>query len=180
MAKKQTHLPESEALEQCLKDIATGSQEAFEELYHRTSSGIYAFALSLVKNAHDAQDIMHDTYLRVYSAAPAYQSNGTPMAWILTITRNLCYNHLNDRKRIAEIAPDEWDLHLPPVEDSAREDRIALTEGLKILTDEERQIVILHAVSDLKHKQIAELLNLPLSTVLSKYRRSIQKLEKNL
>jgi RNA polymerase sigma-70 factor (ECF subfamily) len=48
---------------------------------------------------------------------------------------------------------------------------------LKLLSDEERQIITLHAVSGLKHRQIAELLDIPLSTVLSKYNRAIKKLQ---
>lgn len=176
---KQLHAS-PEALEQCLQGIATGSREAFETLYRLTHGGIYAYALSLVKNDHDAQDVMHDTYLKIYSAAESYRPQGTPLAWILTITRNLALSKLRERQKTADIAPEEWDIHLPPREDLDREDRLVLTEGLKTLTDEERQIVLLHAVSDLKHRQIAEMLGIPLSTVLSKYRRALKKLKKTL
>ena len=51
---------------------------------------------------------------------------------------------------------------------------------LKLLSDEERQIITLHAVSGLKHRQIAELLDIPLSTVLSKYNRAIKKLRNKI
>ena len=53
-----------------------------------------------------------------------------------------------------------------------------LTECLKNLSDEERQIVMLHAVSGFKHREIARLLEMPLSTVLSKYNRAMKKLRK--
>lgn len=51
---------------------------------------------------------------------------------------------------------------------------------MKQLTDQERQIVMLHAVAGFKHREIAELLELPLSTVLSKYRRALKKLRHSL
>ena len=51
---------------------------------------------------------------------------------------------------------------------------------LSQLSDEERQIVTLHALTGCKHREIAAVLNIPLSTVLSKYRRALRKLEKAL
>ena len=51
---------------------------------------------------------------------------------------------------------------------------------MKVLGDQERQILILHAVTGLKHREIAEMLGMPLATVLSKYARSLKKLKKAL
>lgn len=58
------------------------------------------------------------------------------------------------------------------------EERIVLEAAFRILNVEERQIVVLHAVSGLKHKEISQIMRRPLSTVLSKYNRAIKKLEK--
>jgi RNA polymerase sigma-70 factor (ECF subfamily) len=60
------------------------------------------------------------------------------------------------------------------------EDRIVLEGAFQVLNDEERSIVLLHAVSGMKHKEIASILNKPLSTVLSKYNRAIKKLNQEL
>lgn len=57
------------------------------------------------------------------------------------------------------------------------EDRLVLESMLAFLTDEERQIVTLHALTGLKHREIAALLELPLPTVLSKYNRALKKLK---
>ena len=51
---------------------------------------------------------------------------------------------------------------------------------MTVLSEEERQIVLLHAVSGMKHRELSELLELPLSTVLSKYARALAKLKKAL
>ena len=56
------------------------------------------------------------------------------------------------------------------------EDRLVLSKMLELLSEEDRQIVVLHAVSGMKHREIAQIMHLPVSTVLSKYRRSLQKL----
>ena len=50
------------ALESCIARIAGGSQDALADLYGKTRSAIYGFALSILKNAHDAEDILHDAY----------------------------------------------------------------------------------------------------------------------
>ena len=55
-----------------------------------------------------------------------------------------------------------------------------LAAALKTLGDEERKVVLLHAVSGLKHREIAQDLGLPLSTVLSRYNRALKKLKRYL
>ena len=60
------------------------------------------------------------------------------------------------------------------------EDREVLSAALGVLGEQERQIVLLHAVSGLKHREIAQLMELPLATVLSKYHRGLKKLKKKL
>ena len=57
------------------------------------------------------------------------------------------------------------------------EDKVVLQQCMENLSDTERQIVVLHAVSGFKHRQIAELLDLALPTVLSKYHRAIKKMK---
>ena len=102
------------------------------------------------------------------------------MAWILTITRNLCLLKLRERKRMADIPPENWEPYLQACENASPEDRLILTECMKLLSDEERQIVILHAVAGFKHRETAKLLELPLSTVLSKYNRAMKKLKNHI
>ena len=57
------------------------------------------------------------------------------------------------------------------------EDRQVLQEALARLEPEERQVILLHAISGLKHREIAQLLERPLSTVLSKYHRGLKKMK---
>lgn len=75
----------------------------------------------------------------------------------------------------------EWEtaVSLPDAALSA-EEKLLLQGCMNLLTEEERQIVILHAVAGFKHRQIADFLEIPLSTALSKYHRAIQKMKNNL
>lgn len=172
----QTPVPTGKTLDQWIFQCAEGNTNALEQLYRATSSAVYAYLLSVLKNSHDAEDAMHDTYLKIWTGAAGYRSQGKPMAWIFTIGKNLCLKQLNIQSKEAS-APEDW---MQPAADSGamtQEDKWVIQQCMEKLSDDARQIVVLHVVSGLKHREIARLLDLPLSTVLSKYHRSIQKLK---
>ena len=158
--------------------MAAGDGAAFKELYEETASAVYGFALSILKNKHDAEDVMHDAFIKVYTAAVTYKPMGKPLAWILTIVRNLCYTKMREGGMCEDISEYE-DLVSVGEQDSVLE-KVILQEALSKLDFEERQIVVLHSLTGLKHREIAEILELPTGTVLSKYNRSIKKLKKQL
>ena len=171
---------EVEELDRCLYQIAQNDPEALKDLYLRTSTSVYAFALSMLKNAHDAEDVLHDCYLRIHASAAGYESDGKPMAWILTIVKNLCRMKMRQYGKTADVDEDVWSSF--PAADSlaTEEDKIVLRACLERLSDEERQIVVLHAVSGMKHREIAQITDIPLPTVLSKYHRAIKKMKQFL
>ena len=162
--------------------MAGGDKSAFSELYLQTQSAVYGFALSIMGNKHDAEDVMHDAYIKTYWAAISYKPMGSPMAWLLTIVRNLCYTRLKSGRVCEDVSEYENFVSDPSAGDSAGdiEDREVLEKAMKILDHDERQIVILHALTGLKHREIAELLEIPTGTVLSKYNRALKKMRKSI
>ena len=162
--------------QQLLIHIAGGEREALAELYQRTRSAVYGLALSYLKNAQDAQDLTQDVYVQVWDCAAQYRPTGSPMGWLLAVCRNLCLTRLRREERHAALSEEEWDA-IPARECGLDADERALLQGaLASLADEERRIVLLHAVTGLKHREIAVLLDLPLHTVLSKYHRALKKM----
>lgn len=166
--------------ESLFERIGQDDAEAFEELYHITERTMYAYILSVIKNHDDALDVMQDTYLKIRAAAHLYKPMGKPLAWMFTIARNLCMTKLRRKQRFSDSENLEMEnsLTFSYIEDP--EDKFVLESALLILTEEEREIVLLHAVSGMKHKEIAANLGLPLSTTLSKYRRALKKLREHL
>ena len=154
--------------------IAKNDKEALGQLYNETRSGVYAYALSILKDRHDAEDVLQDCYLCIRSAAKNYESCGKPMAWILTITKHLCLKILDQKKYSASLTYDQAAPSTDP------DDKLVIEGCLKVLSDSERQIVVLHAVSGIKHRDIALIMELPLATVLSKYHRALKKMKKYL
>ncbi|MEY8403866.1 RNA polymerase sigma factor [Oscillospiraceae bacterium 44-34] len=164
-------------LDQLLLRVGQGDREAFAQLYGLTRGAVYALALSLLRDAHEAQDLSQDVFVRVWESAPSYRPQGSPMAWLLTVARNLARSRLRQSGRLTGLDEEEWDALPADAPAVAPEDRVVLQDALARLGAEERQIVLLHAVTGLKHREIAQLLELPLSTVLSKYHRGLKKMK---
>lgn len=166
----------STADDEMLKSIANGDMEAFRKLYELASGSIYGFALSIVKNPHDAEDVLQDTLLAVYNSAAQYKPMGKPMAWIFTIARNFALMKLRNVQRTDTMEHLQLEDSCAFSQITAVEDRMLAGALFDMLDSEERQIVMLHAVSGMKNREIAALLELPLGTVLSKYYRAMKKL----
>ncbi len=165
-----------ELYESCIAGIALGDKDALCTLYEHTKSAVYGFALSVVRNTQDAEDILQDTFVSVFASAQSYRKMGKPLSWMLTITRNLALMKLRARSRMAELSEEEWSVFIADTAPDASEDRLVLAAALNSVSPEESQIVMLHAVTGMKHREIAQILDLPLSTVLSKYNRALKKL----
>lgn len=167
-------------IEMCILKIAGGDREALVQLYEQTQAAVYGFALSILKNRQDAEDVLQDAYIKIWQAAGSYAPQGKPLAWIFTITRNLARMRLREQARIVVAAPEEWQELFAEEPRMDYEDRLVLASVMGVLADEERQIVMLHAVAGMKHREIAQILHLGLSTVLSKYNRALKKLRNAL
>ena len=172
--KKSITTVDSRFLDECIFAIAKEDLSYMSELYKHTCTKVYSYSLSILKNKEDAEDCTHDTYMAVYQSAYQYKSKGKPMAWIITIARNVAYSMLNDKKRYAEKDISEYQFAAD--ENLSSVDRITLETCLNKLSDEEREVVILHS-SGFKHREIANITNLSLSGVLSKYSRAMKKLK---
>ncbi len=173
-----TYKKDFDQLDNLLFKIANGNKQALSELYGQVKSDIYGYALSILKNSHDAEDILQSCFIKIWDSAVQYQPGTKPMAWILTVTKNLCYMKLREQKKSDNLDIEE--LSFIPSDNNVSltaENRAILEAAFTVITDDERQIIMLHAVSGLKFREISDLLNTPLATVLSKYHRAIKKIK---
>lgn len=174
---EKSQLSRTEQIEEQIAGIANGNMDALSRLYELIKTDIYAYAISKLANKHDAEDITHDTFVLIYKHAKQYRAEGKPLAWIFTIELNLIRKLCNANKPSASLdeaigeKSNESDFTNQVVNSQF------LREVLSKLDKEEREIISLHIVSGLKHREIAKLLDKPLSTVLSKYNRAIKKLQ---
>ena len=172
-------LSDAEILDLLLQKLAEGDMEALRDLYERVSSAVYTFALSVVQNPTTAEDVMQDAFVNIAQNANKYVSQGKPMAWIMTITKNIALMKLKRMDNRNSSLEDYMDV--AKTDDFAQSDRrLMLRKALSELKDEDRQIVILHAMTGMKHREIAEIMKIPLPTVLTKYKRSLEKMRRTI
>ena len=126
-------------LDSLLYGISNGDKKCLEQLYQVTHTSVYSFALSVLKNHHDAEDVLHDCYVAVWNGAESYVSRGKPMAWIITIAKNLCLQRMRERKKAECTSQEGWELAIPDTDMLTMEDRSILVTCMEQLSDEERQ-----------------------------------------
>jgi RNA polymerase sigma factor (sigma-70 family) len=166
--------------EKLFPKIAANDTAAFEELYRLTERSVYAYVIAILRNHEDALDVLQETYLKIRGAAHLYRPLGKPMAWIFTIARNLTLTKIRTRRQNNVTYLEQLDNNLAFSYVTNSEDKLILETALNILNQQEREIILLHAVSGLKHAEIATNLGIPLSTVISKYHRGLKKMAKHL
>ena len=156
--------------------VARNGPDALRRLYEKTSKGVYAYALSLLKNAHDAEDVCQETFLSIYDKAGDYEPQGKPMAWIITVAKRHALTVLRKERGKSYIEEAEKANAEAFSRTENTEQRLLLQAATEVLNDDERQIVMLKAVAGMKAREIGKILGMPLNTVLSKYHRAIGKM----
>lgn len=163
--------------EELFQRIANGDDRAFEELYYNSYRPLYAFILSMTLNKEDAEDILQDTYVRIRGACHLYTPQGNPMAWIMKIAKNLYLMKVRAEKNKNTVDISDYDNELSFENMSMVEDRILIESLFGHLSEEDRNIIIMHVVMGMKHREIASFMNCQLSTVMSKYHRAMKLLK---
>ncbi len=168
-------------LDELMLKLQRGDEIAFEKIYNATKRGLFSFILSMCKNYHTAEDIMQNTYVKVRTSTGKYQAGSNALAWIYTIAKNLTINEINRQKR--EVFADFDDSSTDIRSEYTIEDKLPgpvmqiINENL---SDSEKQIITLYLVAGFKHREIADMLNKPLGTILWAYRNALAKIKKEL
>ncbi len=160
--------------------IGQGDRVAFRQLYDRQSSRLYAVAMRITRQPALASDAVHDAFLQVWRNAARFDAaKGNPEAWLVSLVR---YRALDiARRRGREVSDEGMPEQVDPEPDAlsqlsqGREAR-ALHGCLAGLTEERRRLVVLAFVDGLSHSEVAERVRMPLGTVKSWIRRSLQAL----
>lgn len=157
--------------------IRNGDMDAFRELYELTYAPLYAFLLSYTLNREDAQDLLQDTFIKIYNNCHLYNEQGNPMAWMMKIAKNLFLTKCK-KEHSGHVNFEEMENELGFDHISNVENRMVLEKLFELLSEEDRNLIILHDVSGLKHREIADIMGMPLGTVLARYNRGMRKLQK--
>jgi RNA polymerase sigma-70 factor (ECF subfamily) len=172
----------------------SGDKTAFDRLIKLHAKGLYQYILFMTKSQSLADDIYQETWTRVYNHFEDYREQGQFKCWLFKIANNQCLNHLRLFKRIfipltefinieneSGIAIRIGDSDPMPDETLERKESIDLiNESIKNLPIKQRQVFLLKMEGDLTFKEIAQMLNRPLNTVLTQMRTALVTIRKNL
>lgn len=164
--------------EELFERIRRGDKDAFRELYEASYKPLYAFLLSLTQNSEDAQDLLQDTYVQIYQKCHLYKKEGNPMAWIMKVAKNLFLMKYRKEKEKQFVCYEDMENELGFAQIGDVDNKLLLETMFSELSQEDREIIIMHDVSGMKFKEIALVADKPIGTVLARYNRSIRKLQK--
>ena len=161
-----------------LIDMQSGNMEALANLYMATRLQVFSVCMSVLKDKDLAEDAMQNTYIRVREKINYYRKGTNGYAWVLTIARNISINTYNRDSRLQTTDFGESEYLNPTTDETKLDDMPIFKIAKDILSSEELEILMLYVVSGYKHREIADMLDKPLGTVLWSYNNSIKKLKK--
>ena len=171
-------------LVEAVEKAKNGEPEGYEYLYEQTYSEKYSIALHYMKNKEDAQDVLHDSYLRAWAHIAEIKKPDRFSAWLSQIVVNTAKNMLKKQSRTISIESITYESEegfeygfdkecedktwQPEAAFVKEEDNAELLQILSTLSEEQRICVQMYYIDGLKAREIAEKLNCPLATVKSR------------
>jgi RNA polymerase sigma-70 factor (ECF subfamily) len=155
---------------------------AQRELYNRFSPKMLAVCYRFAHNREDAEDMLQEAFIKVFSQIHTFQNKGAFEGWIRRIIVHTCINHLKKNKRFNESvdiinasAIQVREESIPSIVQAKQ-----IVECIRLLPIGYRTVLNLYAIEGYSHKEIAEMLDIEESTSRSQYTRAKQMLEEIL
>ena len=155
-----------------LEAVRDGDMAAFEDIYSELKTPVMTVALRITGDRHTAEDILQEVFIKLYQTPPAPHIK-KPRAYIFRMARNLAIEVL--RKQQPASLDDYEDTLQSRDPDTAG--RLDIEAAMTALPSEQRQVVSLHLNGGLKFREIADITETPLGTVLWRYRKAISRLQ---
>ena len=161
-----------------------GNASRFEELFLPHLDASYNLARWLVSGDQDAQDIVQEAYVRAFKGFGGFRGDN-PRAWLLTIVRNTAYSWLKRHANEDKLIPFDEESHVVPVETAPSEisqekRRERLEEALNRLPTEFREVLVLFEFEGWSYKGMADALQVPMGTVMSRLSRARRRLQQEI
>ncbi len=142
----------------------------FDSLFEEYFDKVYYKVLSIVKNSSDAEDISQEVFMSVYKNLNKFREESNIYTWIYRIAINKTYDFFKKKKNELEINEEV----LLIADEFNSDTNILLQEKLNLISEKEREIVILKDIYGYKLKEIADMKNINLSTVKSIYYKALK------
>ncbi len=158
---------------------------AFETLVSRYRDRVFSKALSLLKNAEDAEDVAQEIFIKVFHKLPSFRQDASFSTWLYAVTANTCLSHIDKSKR----SPLRWmEDDIDEAQQSSREDEsmfVVVGQGagrsdlsrliqrtLAGMAESSREILSLRFIEELDYQSIAAKLGIGLSAAKMRLKRA--------
>ena len=177
--------------EELIARFQDGDEQAYTELVNRYRDKLMTFVYRFVNDMEQAEDIIQDTMLKLYTHKHYYRNIAKFSTWIYTIAGNLAKTELRKRKNrkvtnISQMGPEDRDYELPSV--APETDEVVQSEyiekkiqaAIQNLPLHFRTVTILRDIQELSYEEISKIVEVPLGTVKSRINRARLQLQKEL
>lgn len=151
-------------------------EEAFEIVYYEYKDLVFFIAYNILKSRSDAEEVVQDTFLKMLNEINRFDGCHFK-AWLMTIARNTSLNFYRTKSRENYIL-DENIVNVRPAKDSFELEYRIYLELAEFLQEDEYEIVMLKIIYNMRNREIAEYLKIPIGTVGWIYMKALQKLRK--
>ncbi len=175
--------PDKETLEKTLQRAASGEEDAWRTIVESYSPRVFGLIRSQCGNADLAEEITQSVFCTMAEKIVGYTESGRFESWLFRIAINRLRDEMRRRKRHARPVEEEKLIGMAGVievdtdrDNDQRQGNRALREAMSQLPEADQRIVYLRHYGDLSFKQIADILDQPLGTVLARQHRALKKL----
>lgn len=157
-----------------------GDKEAYAQLVRQFKDPVFRYALGMLNDRMDAEDIAQEAFVKAYSSLSSLESEFAFASWLFKIVSNLSKNRLKKRMKERDFQEEANDSIIDRREASDPSERLSMEEALARLSVEHREVILLHDVQGYRYEEIAQVTNVPLGTVKSRLFAARMALRKEL
>jgi RNA polymerase sigma-70 factor (ECF subfamily) len=157
-----------------------GDKEAFSEIVKLYMKKAYFIALGIVGNEQDAYDISQDAFIKAYKSIKSFDSTKDFFPWFYKIVRNVAIDYINKRKKNNEVDLDTAIFKISENSHLPFEEREELKKCIFSLPQEHREVIVLRFFHGYSYKEIADILDKPIGSVMSSLHYAKGKMKKFL
>jgi RNA polymerase sigma-70 factor (ECF subfamily) len=173
---------------EAVRRVQAGDTEAFEPLVEKYKRKVFRLAYQVLRDQEEALDVAQEAFVKAFRALPAFKGDSAFYTWLFRITMNVALDRKRQRASRAkslgtdDVPPEEWERTAtstdPNPEDVATsvERRERIRKGLDSLSEHHRTIIILSDIEGLQYREIAEVLGIPMGTVMSRLHHARKRL----
>jgi RNA polymerase sigma-70 factor (ECF subfamily) len=172
--------------------VRGGDVAAFEPLVEKYRQRVYRLAYNVLRDKEDAWDVAQEAFIKAYKALPTFRGQSAFYTWLFRIVMNVAHDKARQRGAAGRafgterVTEEEWERTMPdPGEDpdaaAARaEQRRRISTALETLPEHHRAIIMLSDLEGLSYREIADVLNIPMGTVMSRLHNARKKMRSAL